>query len=318
MTCCASVDADVDLRFDKVKLGDATPLGALLVRATIADGLLKAESVQLAMRAGQTLSVSGTVDAAHTAWVLRLEGNGIDFGEMLARFGEPGMVTGGSTDLNLQLQGQGKSLRAILGSLNGEARMKVGPHRVHNFNVDLDTPIILRMFGMANPSGKTDPDTEVKCFTARVPIKNGVITSARNIAAETAKYNAVMSGTLNLRTELIDAAVTPIVTRGVGVGEVSTVVRVHGSLAAPTVSVDAVGAVAKSAASVGAAFATFGTWWLADTLIRKAAADPNPCATALAQIDAPQVVSPIPSPVRREGVVKINPAIAAAPASLRT
>jgi uncharacterized protein involved in outer membrane biogenesis len=273
-----AVDADLDLRFDTVKTGEAVPLGPLLVRTIIADGLLKAEPVQLSAQTGQSLSVSGTVDAARSAWALQVEGKGIDFGALLTRFGRPGMVTGGSTDLSLQFEGHGKTLAAILGTLNGDARLKVGPYRIHNFAVPLEGGIFVHMFGLANPFLKADPDTEVKCLTARVPIKSGVVTSERRVATETAKYNAVMSGTMNLRTEDIDLAVMPVVR-----GEVKTVVRLRGTLAAPVVNVDAAGAVAKSALSLGAAIATFGGSLVADTLIKQTASDPSPCATALAQ-----------------------------------
>ena len=84
------------MRIDTVKFGDTAPLGPLLVRATIADGFLKAEAVQLATRPGHTLTMLATVDATRTAWALRIEGTGLDFGEMLARVGRPGLVTGGA------------------------------------------------------------------------------------------------------------------------------------------------------------------------------------------------------------------------------
>ena len=229
------IDADLELRIDTVKFGDTAPLGPLLVRATISDGLLKAEAVQLATQPGHTLTMLATVDATRTAWALRIEGTGLDFGEMLARFGRPGLVTGGSTDLALQFQGRGTSLPAILGSLSGDVRLMVGPHRVQNFAVNPESSIVLRVFGLANPSENTDPDTEVKCLAARVPVKNGVFTSERNFAAETRNYNAVLSGTVNLRTEAIDVAVTPVVTRRVSEGEVKVIVRLHGTLSAPTV-----------------------------------------------------------------------------------
>jgi AsmA family protein len=156
--------------------------------------------------------------------------------------------------------------------------LKVGPYRIHNFAVPLDGGTIIHMFGLANPFLKADPDTDVKCFTALVPIKNGIISSERRVATETAKYNAIMSGTVNLRTEDLDLTVTPVVR-----GEVTTIVRLRGTLAAPVVDVNAAAAIAKSAASLGATVATLGGSWLADTLIRKAASDPSPCATALVQ-----------------------------------
>jgi hypothetical protein len=60
-------------------------------------------------------------------------------------------------------------------------------------------------------------------------------------------------------------------------------VRLGGTLAAPTAGVDPVDVAVRSAASVGATVATLGGWWMADTLLRKLASDPHPCATALAQ-----------------------------------
>ena len=96
-----------------------------------------------------------------------------------------------------------------------------------------------------------------------MPIKNGILTSERRVATETAKYNAVMTGTVNLRTEGLDLIVTPIVR-----GEVTTVVRLSGTLAAPVVDVNAVGAIAKRAVKLYATVATFGAWWVTDTLIK--------------------------------------------------
>lgn len=273
-----AVDGDFDFRFDSAKLGEAAPLGPLLVRATIADGVMKADQIQFNGKPGQSLSLAGSVDAATDAWVLRVKGNGIDFGELLTRFGRGGVVTGGSTDLALDFEGKGKSLAALMGSLTGSGWVKVGAFRIHNFAVPLDRGTIVHMFGLANPFVKADPDTEVRCFVARVPAKHGVFSSDRRVATETAKYNAVLSGTMNLRNEQLDLSVTPVVR-----GEVKTVIHIRGTLASPLVEVNAAGAIAKSAASAGATVATLGAWWLADTLLKNAAADKSPCATALGQ-----------------------------------
>ena len=62
----------------------------------------------------------------------------------------------------------------------------------------------------------------------------------------------ILNGSLNLRTEAIDVAVTPVVTSGIGVSSASIakIVRVGGTLGAPALGVDAVG-VAKSAVNAG-------------------------------------------------------------------
>lgn len=269
------MDADLDFRFEAVKIVEAAPLGMLTARAVISDGRLNAESVQLVIKADQALKASGTIDAAKGAWALRVDGKGFDFGEMLARLGRADVVTGGTTDLGIQLQARGHSLTALLGSLDGNARVTVGPHRIHNFAIKPEGGLVLSMFALANPFQKTDPDTDVKCVAISVPVRNGVLSSERNIALETTKYNAIASGSVNLRTERIDMTVTPVVR-----SEAGTIVRVVGTLAAPKVGLD-VAAAARSAASLGAAVVA-PAWLIADSLIKKAVSDPNPCTTALA------------------------------------
>jgi hypothetical protein len=269
------IDADLDLRFDAVKVREGAPLGALTAKAAIADGRLKAEPVQLLVQADQALLLMAAIDAAQSAWAVRVEGKGIDFGELVVRLGGAGVVTGGKTDVGIQLQGRGKSLSEILASLDGHARIAVGSLRVHNVAINVEGGLVLSLFALANPFQKTDPDTDVRCFAVSVPVRNGVLTSERNIALETAKYNAIASGTVNLRTERIDMAVTPVVR-----SEAGTIVRVSGLLAAPSVGLDVAGA-ARSAASLGAAVVA-PAWLIADALIKKAVSDPNPCATALA------------------------------------
>ena len=225
--------------------------------------------MQLAGPAGQMLNVSASVDAATGAWDLRLDGKGIDIGAMLARFGHPGMVTGGSTDLALQLRGRGKTLHGAARLARRRCARGGGPAAPAQLRHRFRPRDRWARSEPANPSHKTDPDTDVKCFVARVPISNGVLTSDRGIAAETTKYNVVLNGTLDLRTEAIDLAVTPVVKGGLGVGAatIAPIVRVGGTLGTPTLAVDPVG-VAKSA--VGAGVAVVATpWWLADAVLRK-------------------------------------------------
>jgi uncharacterized protein involved in outer membrane biogenesis len=274
------IDADLNLRVDAVKLGDTAKIGPLLFRATIADGRLNAEPVELANGANQILHAAVTADAAQSAWTVRLTGSGIDLGEMLARFGQPQLVNGGSADLDVDVRGSGKTLAAVLGSLNGNVRLRIGPHRINNVAVDVDSGLIARIFSAANPFQKTDPDTQVKCIAVRVPVKDGILKSEHNAAIETAKYNLIATGTVNLRTEGLDLAVTPVVTGGLGLTEIPTVVSLSGTFSAPSVGLTAGGAI-RSAASIGATIAVPGLSNIAGSLFRKITADQNPCATAL-------------------------------------
>jgi len=270
-------DADLALRVDALKYGAGPPLGPLLVKAVLDVGNLKVDPAQLGIGPGRTLTASATLDAGKMAWSVRGEGTGFDLGELLERFGRPGLLSGGSTDFAIQLQARGKSVPAILESLSGEARAKVDAFRVHNFAVNLRGGAVMRLFSLANPFHKSDPHTDVKCIAMRLPIRGGVVTSERNLALETAKFNVVGSGSVNLRTGALDAVLIPFDSTA-SLSAVRSLVRLGGTLAEPKASLDASGALT----SVGAAIALPGAGLLViDVLRRKAMADPHPCATAL-------------------------------------
>ena len=69
------------------------------------------------------------------------------------------MGTGGSTDLTLRLRGRGKTLAAVLGSLDGDARVAVGPLRLHNLAVNFDRGIFTRALGLASTSRRIQTPT---------------------------------------------------------------------------------------------------------------------------------------------------------------
>ena len=268
------VDGSVDLRFDAVKLGGGAPLGPLSLRARLADGRLDAGPLQLAKSAEQTLNASATIDAGSAAWAARLDATQVDLERALARAGYPGLVSGGRGDLALQLRAHGQSLAALVASLDGELRFKVGALRAHNVAANLGEGLLTRTLALINPFLRSDPDTDVKCIAAKLAVKQGVLTSARHFAVETARYNAVLGGTLDLRSERLDLAVQPIIKggRGIGAGELASIVRLRGTLAEPEVGIDA-GGLAKSAVSIGAAVATLGGWWVADAVRKQIMAD---------------------------------------------
>jgi hypothetical protein len=167
-------------------------------------------------------------------------------------------------------------------ALDGSARVSVGPGRIHHESIDLSKGLIERVLDLVNPFRKTDPDTDLKCLAIRVSIADGVVTSDRGIAVETAKFNAVASGTINLGTEALALGVTPSVNQGVSLGTDQMVqnVRIGGTLANPDIGMGMAG-TARSAVSLYADVATAGGWLLVDALWRRSKADPNPCATAL-------------------------------------
>jgi hypothetical protein len=131
----------------------------------------------------------------------------------------------------------------------------------------------------------------------RLPVRDGIATSQRTIAYETAKVNMVMAGTINLRTEGLDLAIRPTVKEGIGIGAsaLSELVRVTGTLSDPSVGIDTLGS-ARAALSVGGAILTGGLSLLGEAAFSKVTADPHPCQTALAAAPAK---APAPGQRRR-------------------
>jgi hypothetical protein len=191
-------------------------------------------------------------------------------------------VTGGPTNFTLDLTGRGNNLRALLGGVNGSVRASVGPAQLHHSTAALGTGLVRGLFNVVNPFRATDPDTSVTCLGLRTLVRDGLITLDRNLAIETLKFNVVVSGTINLRTEAIDLGATPVLAKGfrISTGSLTQLARVRGTLANPHIGAD-VPRAARGALSAGAAFATVGGSLLVESLWNRSRNDPNPCATAL-------------------------------------
>lgn len=274
-----AVDLDADLKLDALVLPNRLRLEAVSAKIGLRNGKLEANP--LALRAGGG-SVRGRLEAdvssGRTAAVyLRASGKDIDLGKMLAEMGKGDGMQGGKTDLNIDVRGNGASLRGVMAGLSGQALVVIGPARVSR-TLDLGGGIL----DLVNPGRKQDPHTELKCAVLRLPAKDGIVTIDRSVAYETSKINVASSGTVDLGTEALDLAVRPSVRQGMdlGVGQLAGLVRVGGTLGSPAMAVDAVGS-AKAAATVGAAIFTGGLSLLGQTLLNEAGRDPNPCQTAL-------------------------------------
>lgn len=234
----------------------------MTVRAVLADGRLRVDPLQIGIDGKQSFAITGTVDAsgAHAAaWSFLVTARSINVGEMLNRFGtQSRIMTGGVSDITLEGTGRGNSVRAILGSLTGSARMQGGLLVVRSSSVNRSPGLLLGLMDIVNPFRNTDQETRVKCVGINVPIKDGVLTWDRAAAAETTKFNVVASGTINLRTEVIDLWVAPILAQGFSpsTGSPTQLVRVDGTLADPQLNTNIAGAATRGALSLGTAYMT--------------------------------------------------------------
>ena len=291
-------DGDAEVTIDWLVLPNKLPLEAVRARATLTRGHLDAQLLA-ARLGGAPISGRVLVNApvpANPTLAVSADGKGVSLEKVATALGHAGTVSGGSTDFAVRLNGPAEWLHRFVGWGNGEVRVSIGPARISGTGLDAFGGVLTNIVDRINPLSRTEPYTDLKCAVVRLPVRDGVATVDRTIAYETAKVSAVGAGEINLRTEALDLAIHPTTGLGISATNLAKLVRVTGTLSAPTIGIDTLGS-AQAALSVGGAFLTGGLSLLGEALLSKATADPHPCQTALAASGAPSK----PAPATDEG-----------------
>ncbi|CDL00369.1 putative outer membrane biogenesis protein [Magnetospirillum gryphiswaldense MSR-1 v2] len=277
-------DVDLALRAEKLVLSGLALSGAAM-EARLKGGVLSVPVLKGGL-AGGTVNGAMTVDArpAQPLADLRLDLAEVDFGKLNREAGSD-LLTGGVGGLKLALKSRGGDLRTLAANANGSAVLSLGPGRVHNRAFSLaGGDLISVILSALNPLAQSRETTEMACAVAHFRLKDGVAVTDKGLAVQADGIDVVGAGTIDLRNEALDLGFTPRAKEGLGLslgGQMSGLTRLRGTLAAPSLSVDEMGA-ARAALSVGAATATAGLSLLGELLLDKVMADTNPCRTALA------------------------------------
>lgn len=298
-------DASGRLAVDRLTLADGRDLGRVRAQILLVDRKLDVTNLEVGLFGG-TLAGSVTVDARSSpaaTIVTRLDGRAMSLGAILAALGRPHDVTGGRTDLVVNLTLHGNSPHEWASGASGTFRLVSGTATINNAKAE--ALLAWDKLGDAvNPFRTRDATTELACAVVNLPIAGGVARSDRSLAMETAKIGVSASGVLDFRNETLDLVFAPKVRQGVSLdfAGLADVVRLTGPFASPRVAVD-VGASAKMIASVGAAIGTGGISAAAQALVGWAdGRGPGPCQVALEGAHA------APAGAAAKGAVPGNPA----------
>ena len=283
LTELPALDANVDLVVAKLQVPGKPALSALHAALALTDGRIVLQPLNFHMG-------SGSVDGAATLRLpaggapvlsLRARSDGITLEELLAVAGRAGGLSGGRTDIELDMTATGASPRQLARALNGELRFKAGRMRLSGNLSGLGGDVLSELVQAVNPFYKDDKGSNVECAVARLPVQRGVITVDRSIATESDKLNVVVSGSIDLGAETIEMAIRPTIKEGLGLGaaNLAQLVKLTGSLSNPRIGVDLKGA-ARQGLSIGAAVATGGLSLLGERLLKERA-DPHPCVAAM-------------------------------------
>jgi uncharacterized protein involved in outer membrane biogenesis len=234
-----SIELDVTLAIDKLVMGELT-LDTILLKVAESDRTLKVDPFKLVYKgATKPPSVS-----------LKVLTQNFDLGSFLAQQDITDLVQG-EIDVGIDVQGQGNSLHALVGSLDGAAGFVMSDGLVASRYIDLIAADILPML---MPWRKIPKESYIKCALLQFEIKNGKA-KTRSLLFDTKTMTILGKGKINLKSETIHARLRPR-PKNPTLASLATGLLLTGNLQDIKVSLD------KESLLIKAAEAVAGIWLL--------------------------------------------------------
>jgi len=274
-------DANVTVVIGKLTLPNALVLTNVSMPVNLAGGRLEVSGATFNV-AGGSVTSDVTMDANGKTFALKTEAKGLTAETIAREMKKSELITQGPLDVNINVRGSGNSPADIAATMNGSAIIGMGESRIRSGALNIvGADIIMQVLGALNPVGNNDPYTVSRCGVVNFQIANGVASTNNGIALVTDKMQLTSSGTIDFRSEIVDLNFRPKATGGLGVGlgALAQAVKVSGPLSSPGIGVDKGGAL-KTLGALGAAFATGGASFLAQSAKEKIDGSSDPCQTA--------------------------------------
>jgi len=273
--------ADVKLAADTLVIGELT-LEDVLLHVQENDRTLKVDPFEVVFK-GATFTGRGSVETGKSPRVsLKALTQNFDLGSFLAEQNITDLVTG-EIDIGIDVQGEGNSPHAILGSLDGTASFVMSKGRISSRYIDL---IAADLFQMLMPWNDRPKEARIKCALAQFEIKKGKA-KTRAFLFDTKQMVISGRGKINLRSEELHFRLRPR-PKDPAVVSLATGLVLTGKLTDIKASVD------PQSLLIGAAEAAVGVWLLgpAGILVPFAslgAGHHHPCINDLPKVFSTQV-----------------------------
>ncbi|HEX6103590.1 MAG TPA: AsmA family protein [Alphaproteobacteria bacterium] len=242
--------------------------------ATLKNGRLVLDPLKAGVSGG-SVEIKADVDggAPKPAVALSVTSRQVEVGSLLKLLQVSDVLSGGKADLDLSVTGAGESVRAIMAGLDGSTRLVMGPGKINNRFAKI---LLADLGGLITGGGDS---SNINCMVSEFGIAKGQAT-AKALVLDTNGATILGSGGIDLRSERLDLRFDPNA-KQTNLANLAVPVKVGGTLANPSVVPDP-GKIAENVVGtvVGAPQGIFDT--LASLTGQKAAAaDQNPCATAI-------------------------------------
>jgi AsmA family protein len=278
LTALQGVDGEFRVNLQRAILGSTT-LENLVSEGTLQAGSLKVTTLTAKLGDG-TLGLAANVNgAAKPATVeARLKASNVDGAPLLDAMGMGGAVTAGRINAEIALQGPGTSLRDLMAGWNGGVHLEMGEGAINN---DFARLMFADIFQLVTFGGTSDA-AKVNCLVTDFAAVDG-IAGARTLVLDTPGVTVIGSGDVNLRDETLHLHFDSN-SKQTNLANLAVPIKVGGTLARPSVSPDAIGAVGNTAdfAARTANTATFGALASLTGVGGSSSPGDNPCIGAAA------------------------------------
>jgi hypothetical protein len=189
-----------------------------------------------------------------------------------------GAVTAGRLNAEVAMQGPGTSLRDLMAGWNGGVHLEMGEGAINN---DFARLMFADLFQLVTFGGTANA-AKVNCMVTDFAAVDG-IAGAKTLVLDTPGVTVVGTGDVNLRDETLHLHFDSN-SKQTNLANLAVPINVGGTLARPSVSPDAMGAVGNTAdfAARAANSATFGALASLTGVGGSSGAGDNPCVGAAA------------------------------------
>ncbi len=241
-----SVDANVKLALAEVVTPDLS-LQNVSIAAKLSKGKLSLKPMALTM-AGSAVTLSAQVDAGRKvpAVAFEMAAPKLDVGRLLNETKTTDLVQG-TGNLLIKLTGQGKSVAAIAGNLNGNTSLLMNEGKVKTAAFDAAIGGLSAIMGMMSP--EKSEWTVLNCVASRFHIKKGIATS-KVLLADTEYSTIVGEGGMDLGKETLAMKVSP--QSKSATLNVAVPVKIGGTFADPTYRPDELATMRRLGGLLGA------------------------------------------------------------------
>jgi uncharacterized protein involved in outer membrane biogenesis len=246
-TAVPGVDLHVELKTEGLRLPETPLLSAVRARLSSPPGRILLDDVEFGVAGGRVRGRANLVLAAGAPPRVDVffDAKSISVEALDVAMAGGGHFLGGRINLSANLAMAGATPKQLAASANGNLLLAASDATLAGGTAAaLDRNILMTMLKLLIPKGSADRELAVQCVVVNLPLRRGVASIDRSIAAETREVAVVASGVINLVEQTLRLELRPSVKKGLGLNPANLAtdfMEISGPLQNPQMGVGAKG-----------------------------------------------------------------------------